>query len=103
MKMGPQTCARPILWTRLRRDLKQSQRDRIFEQYGMEWIENTNLLGFCAQGIVGVGCFILMFTCSSPLGASRPIKHLGSNPGIDVSLSPSKLCRSSSVPKSVRV
>ena len=35
MKMGPQKCARPILWTRLTRDLKQSQRDRIFEQYAI--------------------------------------------------------------------
>src|SRR6266436_6690546 len=36
MKMGPQKCARPILWTRLKRDLKQSQRDRIFEQYEVD-------------------------------------------------------------------
>src|SRR5438132_1611248 len=36
MKMGPQKCAWPILSTTLKRDLKQSQRDRIFEQYGVQ-------------------------------------------------------------------
>src|SRR6267143_616338 len=41
MKMAPQKCARPILWTRLRRDLKQSQRDRIFEQYAQNKYGNN--------------------------------------------------------------
>jgi hypothetical protein len=36
MKMDPQRGAPPILWTKLKRDLKQSQRDRIFEQYAVE-------------------------------------------------------------------
>src|SRR2546426_7589557 len=32
----------------------------------MEWIENTNLLGFCAQGMVSVVANIPIFTASCP-------------------------------------
>src|SRR6516225_2595892 len=40
---------------------------------GMERIENTNLLGFCAQGIVSVVTFIPTFTVSFPAEESRRI------------------------------
>src|SRR5215475_2567352 len=44
---------------------------------GMERIENTNLLGFCAQGIVSVVTFILTSTASSPTEDSRPTTPVG--------------------------
>lgn len=44
---------------------------------GMERIEKTNLLGFCAQGIVSVVTFILTSTASSPTEDSRPTTPVG--------------------------
>src|SRR5712691_2424998 len=48
----------------------------------MEWIENTNLLGFCAQGIVRVVASILTFTCSSLPEACLRAGSPGSIPNI---------------------
>src|SRR5713226_7063793 len=62
----------------------------------MEWIENTNLLGFCAQGIVSVVASILTFTCSSPPEACLRTGSPGSIPNIHFFSFPTLLCRISS-------
>jgi hypothetical protein len=43
----------------------------------MEWIEKSNVLGFCAQGIVGVGASIRMCICSSRPGGYPQMVPLG--------------------------
>src|SRR2546425_4568063 len=48
----------------------------------MKRIDNTNLLGFCAQGIVGVGCFIPICIASFPAADSHPTARLGSPAGL---------------------
>ena len=69
----------------------------------MEWIENTNLLGFCAQGIVSVVASILTFTCSSPPEACLRTGSPGSIPNIHFFSFPTLLCRISSALNSVPV
>src|SRR5439155_3521804 len=48
----------------------------------VEWIKNTNLLGFCTQGIVRVVTFTRTSICWSPQAASRPMTRHGSSPNI---------------------
>src|SRR5467141_1148908 len=51
----------------------------------VEWvkrIKNTNLLGFCAQGIVRVVTFIPICIASFPAADSHPTARLGSPAGL---------------------
>ena len=68
----------------------------------VEWIENTNLLGFYTQGIVRVVTFTLTSICWSPQAASRPMTKHGSSPNIPNSWFPILRFRSSSARSSVR-
>src|SRR5207249_2055785 len=79
-------------------------RDRAVSAFGfadnlkaeaVEWverIENTNVLGFCAQGIVSVVTTIPICTASSPAGGFHPTARAGFPVG-RVSSCPSVSCR----------
>src|SRR3989442_14882156 len=58
----------------------------------VEWIENTNVLGFCAQGIVRVFTTTLTCIASSPVAESRPMARAGSPVG-RISFCPYVSCR----------